>query len=113
MLLKTKLSNQILAEAEKQGVDVELNIKNISVNGTKRGCSGHVTNKTTGSCVYLDTEESVFSPLAGKCMYRLAKDTKDWSSNSLKNGYNRWCKTEELASSVIHLLATEKGINKN
>lgn len=111
MLLKTKLTNQLCEEAEKQGVNIEIVLKNISVNGSKRGCSGHVINNSTGSCVYLNTEASVYGPLSDKVMYRLAKDAKDYSSNSLKNGNNRWCKPEDLASSVIHTLSTEKGVD--
>ena len=112
MLLKTKLTNQLKAEAEKQNTDIEIILKNISVNGSKRGCSGHVINKSTGSCVYLNTEASVYGPLSDKVMYRLARDNKDYSSNSLKNGNNRWCKPDELASLVIHTLATEKGVER-
>lgn len=111
MLLKTKLTNQLCEEAKKQNINIEVILKNISVNGSKRGCSGHVINNYTGSCVYLNTEASVYGPLSDKVMYRLAKDAKDYSSNSLKNGNNRWCKPENLASSVIHTLSTEKGVD--
>ena len=112
MLLKAKLVNQLKLEAEKQGMKIEIFLKNISVNGAKRGCSGHVVNKTTGSCAYLNTEGSCYSPLAGKAMYRLARDVKDYSSTSLRNGNNRWTEQENLASSVILLLKTEKGEEK-
>lgn len=109
MLLKTKLAKQLVIEAMRMGISIEVFLKNISVNGVNRGCSGHVVNKNTGSCVYLTTESSCYQPLAGKSMYRLAKDTKDFSSNSLRNGNNRWTENENLASSVIFLLKKEKG----
>lgn len=112
MLLKTKLTNQLKKEAFEQGIRIEIYLNNISVNGTKTGCSGHVVNSMTCGCVYLNTEGSVLSSLAGKSMFRLARDTKDWSSNSLKNGYNRWVKDENLASSVISVLKREKGERK-
>ena len=109
MLLKGKLENQLKSEAVKRGMRIEMFIKNITVNGAKRGCSGYVVNKATGSCAYLNTEGSVLSSLAGKSMYRLARDTKDYSSVSLRNGNNRWTEDENLASSVIFLLDREKG----
>lgn len=109
MLLKTKLTNMLRKEAETNELDIDIYLKNISVNGIKRGCDGHVVNKANGSCVYLTTEESCYGPLQGKAMYRLAENTKDWSSNSLKNGYNRWVDIGDIAVSVICLLATEKG----
>ena len=40
-------------------------------------------------------------------MYRLAKDTRDWSSNGLRNGNNRWVKNQELAMAVIGTLKNE------
>ena len=109
MLLKTKLTSMLRAEATKRGIELEFYLKNISINGVNKGCSGHVVNKNTGSCIYLTTEESVYGPLRGRAMYRLAKDTKDFSSNGLKNGNNRWIRLEEIAIAAVHLLATEKG----
>lgn len=109
LLLKTKLTKMLTAEAEKHGIELEFHLKNITVNGVNKGCSGHVVNKSSGSCVYLTTEESCYAPLQGRAMYRLAKDTNDWSSNRLKNGNNRWIRIEDIAIAVVHLLVTEKG----
>ena len=109
MLLKTKLTNQLKALAASWGVELEMHLKNISVNGEKRGCYGHVVNLSTGSCVYVDTEGSCYAPLSGKSMYRLAKDANDYSSNSLRNGYNRWVEDADLARAVFVLTMTEKG----
>ena len=111
-LLKTKLQKMLQEEAQKQNVDLVFHLKNIDINGVKKGCSGHVVDKTTGNCVYLTTEELSYEPLKGRSMYRLAKDTNDWSSNGLKNGFNRWIRTEELAVAAVHLLVTEKGEEK-
>ena len=109
LILKTKLKSMLLKEAASHNTELEFHIKNISVNGVKRGCSGHIINKANGSCVYVDTEESVYGPLQGKAMYRLAKDVKDYSSIGLENGFNRWCELENVASAVIRLLTTEIG----
>ena len=105
VLLKTKLANQIKAEAEKYHMPVIINLKNIKVNGQNRGCSGHITNVYSGGCVYVDTEGSSYGPLAGKSMCRYALNDKDYSSTNLINGNNRWYKTEEIAKYVVALLA--------
>ena len=109
MLSKTKLTKMLLVEAAKQGIELEFHLKNISINGVNKGCSGHVVNKSSGSCIYLTTEELTYGPLQGRAMYRLAKDIKDFSSNGLKNGNNRWIRYEDLAIAAVHLLVTEKG----
>lgn len=106
--LKTKLINQLKAEAIRYDIELEYHLSNIQVNGDKRGCSGHVINKGTGVCVYIDTEGSCLSTLAGKSMYRLAANIKDYSSNALVNGYNRWTVHAELAAKVVGVLMTEQ-----
>ena len=108
MLLKTKLTNQLNKLAKEWGVELEVHLKNITVNGEKRGCSGHVVNLSTGSCVYVNTEGSCYAPLSGKSMYRLAKDINDYSSNSLRNGYNRWTNDVDFARVVFILTMIEK-----
>lgn len=55
MLLATKLKNRILLAAKPEDLPLKIELKNIIVNGVKRGCSGFVTNMQTGSCVYIDT----------------------------------------------------------
>lgn len=70
MLLATKLKNRILLAAKPEDLPLKIELKNIIVNGVKRGCSGFVTNMQTGSCVYIDTEKLVYGPLSDKCMYR-------------------------------------------
>ena len=112
MLLKQKFSNALKKEAEIQGVEIEIYLDNIYSYGCKKGCSGHILNALTGSCVYVTTESSGLSTLRNKSMYRLAKDRQDWSSNSLKNGFNRWVKNESLVSSIISALKNEKGEEK-
>lgn len=109
MLLKTKLTNQLKEEAKNKDMEIEIFLNNITVNGSKKGCSGHVVFKTTGSCVYINTEGSCYGPLSGKVMYRLAKDIKDYSSNSIRNGNNRWTEEQNIATEVLELLMKDKG----
>lgn len=99
MLLATKTKNAIQKEAAIAGIKASFNLRNITVNGQKRGCSGFVRNTDTGSTVYISTEEScaVFTP---PYLYRYAKDSTDLT------GYrNRFAKTlSELAASVVEML---------
>lgn len=112
MLLKIKLINAIKKVAEEKNIPLKYNIKNISVNGQKRGCSGFVINTLTNSCVYVNTEQSCYSPLANKSLYRYAKDDKDYSSTNLINGNNKFCENHCLAENVVKMLIKGIGISK-
>ena len=87
IILSTKLKNQFSPTH-----DVAL--KNISVNGDKRGCSGFIS--LNGAIVYVNTE---------KCgslgyLYRTAKHLKDY-----EGGQNRFARDmESLVSGVNQLL---------
>jgi hypothetical protein len=110
VLLATKLKNQLITEAEKAGIAIEVKLKNITLNGVKRGCSGHVVSED--SCVYLTTEELPYLSLLGRAMYRLSNGPGDYSSNGLINGNNRWCDHNKLAAAVIKTLKNEKPIKR-
>lgn len=101
MILAQKLRNELYKEAEKNNMTLLVTLRNITVNGIKRGCSGHVRNKDTGIVMYVNTEGSCYEPLLGKAMCRYAADEKDYSSARIPNGFNQWCDEAELASSVI------------
>lgn len=96
LILSTKLKNAI----NKQCGDMPLQftLKNITINGAKRGCSGFVRNLDNNTVVYVDTEEPCLSNL--HYMYRYADHEKDWT------GYrNRWADTlDALVYSVCRLL---------
>lgn len=111
MILKHVLSRALEEWAEKEGIEIDIYLRNVEINGQKVGCSGHVINKTTGSCAYVNTEPA----FGGKVLYRLARDVIDYSSTSLINGYNRWCENEvdELAWKVIRMIAKEKARRRN
>ena len=97
LILSTKLKNAINTHAN--GMDLTFTLKNISINGSKRGCSGFIRNNANGSVVYVNTEPScaTFIP---PFMYRYADHERDWT------GYrNRWAKTlDELASAICTCL---------
>lgn len=109
-LLATKLKNEILREANDQDIPLRFSLKNVTMNGRKVGCTGFVTNIQTGSCVYVNTEHSVYSPLSDKVMYRYARDEKDFSSNKLKNGWNNFCPDGELAKNILKMLRAGSAI---
>lgn len=104
MLLSTKLKNQIKKELERKGKNYEnyeIFLKNISINGSKRGCYGFVKNNTSNVVVYVNTEKSVFAPLADKNLVRYAKKMKDYGS---AHSFNQWAIDEELAEKVVKML---------
>ena len=111
MIFKHALSKSLNEWAEKEGIEIDIYLRNVEINGQKVGCSGHVVNKATGTCAYVNTE-TVWD---GKVLYRLARDVTDYSSTSLINGHNRWCENDvdELAWKVIRMLAKENARRKD
>lgn len=95
LILSTKLKNAINSHAN--GMDLAFTLKNISINGSKRGCSGFIRNNTNGSVMYVTTEPCRCDLLY---MYRYANHEKDYK------GYrNRWANTlDELASAICTCL---------
>lgn len=90
LILATKLKNRFTPAHA-------VALKNIAVNGDKRGCSGFIS--LHGVHVYVNTE---------KCgslgyMYRTAAHTKDYTG-----GVNRWAKDiDALVRGVNELLAAQ------
>lgn len=104
-----KIRNQIeKANANaKYGHRLLFKIKNTRVNGIQYGFSGHVLDVDTGVCVYTAYDVSVFGNLKGKGLYRLAKDTWDFSSNGIPNGHNRFENIDHLAEAIVDLIHQE------
>ena len=101
MLLKIKFCNQLKAIIPEKYLDIT--VKNILANGTRRGCSGHVTFIPTGRCVYINTRDSVYE--RGRCLYRYAQDKTDFSSNKPGHQYpNQFTKETDLAREVAAML---------
>jgi hypothetical protein len=73
LLLATKLKNQFSSVHQ-------VHLKNISVNGDKRGCSGFI--QRGDAIVYVNTEV-----LGGGYLYRTAAHLKDYSG-----GVNRYAR---------------------
>lgn len=82
--LSRKLLNQLkVKEAESTNLLLTHNLHNITINGKRVGCSGHIQNVLNDKCVYICTEKSCYQPLSDKNLIRYAADMKDFSSNDL------------------------------
>lgn len=91
ILLSTKVKNAI-----PKFYDVKL--RNISINGQKRGCSGFV--KFGSATVYINTE----SIISGRYLYRKAQNSTDYTG-----GINRYAKSlNDLVSGVEKILLNYK-----
>ena len=87
MILSTKLKNRFSSVHT-------VALKNIAVNGDKRGCSGFISRD--GAIVYVNTEP------CGSLgyMYRTAEHLKDYTG-----GPNRWAKDlDSLVAGITQLL---------
>lgn len=104
-----KIRNQIerVNASSKYGHRLLFKIKNTRVNGTLYGFSGHVLDVDTGVCVYTAYDVSVFGNLKSKGLYRLAKDMRDFSSNGITNGHNRYENIDHLAEAIVALVHQE------
>ena len=87
LILATKLKNQFSSAHN-------VSIKNVSINGDKRGCTGFI--ELNGNIVYVNTEP------CGSLgyMYRTASHLKDYTG-----GFNQWAKSlDALVSGINQLL---------
>lgn len=95
-LLTTKLKNQLLA----LNPLLTVQLKNVSVNGTKMGCTGFVTDPDTSRIVYICTDNN-HNPAQTTGYYRVARSTKDYTG-----GRNQFAGYTDLAASVVTLLTS-------
>lgn len=86
LILSTKLKNRFSSVRQ-------VHLKNIAVNGDKRGCSGFIS--LGERIVYVNTEV-----LGGGYLYRTAQHLKDYTG-----GVNRWAKDlDSLVNGINQLL---------
>lgn len=97
MILSIKLKNQIMKIAH---INLEFKLKNIQINGVKKGCSGFIQNKDNGKIVYVSTEESSFQPFTDKSLYRTATSMSDFTG-----GYNNFAINENLSACIVKMLS--------
>jgi len=90
IILSAKLRNQFPSVYQTA-------LRNVSINGDKRGCSGFISHN--GNIVYVNTEPCFNLGL----MYRTAESTKDYTG-----GVNHWAHNlEELVAGVNNFLKGE------
>lgn len=81
IILSTKLRNAVKRFNPKG--NYEFYLKNVNINGIKKGCTGFIVNKDNGLILYVDTEPCLI--LEKPLMYRYAKSTRDY-----RGSVNRW-----------------------
>ena len=82
-----------------KGMPFEFKIKDININGQKRGCSGFITNAETGKVCYIDTEpffnggsgSGLFGSRDKAIMMRTAENIKDY-----RGGVNHFLPPENI-----------------
>ena len=79
-ILSIKLKNALTKSVPHE---LDFSIKNILVNGNKRGCSGFVRNKENGVVVYVMTEVSAYGGIG--YLVRYARDEKDFTGCRNRN----------------------------
>lgn len=95
----TKLRNAINKKMPENSY--EFDVRNISINGDKRGCSGVIGNKEKGTYVYVTTEKTGCSWLK-PYMFRRAESMNDCGGS---NSVNLWASDfSELVKDVVDLL---------
>lgn len=98
-LLAVKLRNQL----RKIDPTLEVELKNINVNGMKRGCSGYITDPRTGRVIYVDTE-ALLQPILGGAMWRaVAVKGRSTTPNDSRNYYS---KEDRLARDIVEAFKT-------
>ncbi len=81
-------------------------IKNISINGQRRGCSGFITNLETGKICYITTElffngakgSGLWNDSNKAIMMRTAKNLHDYTG-----GLNHWIPKEKIVETAKRL----------
>lgn len=99
MLLATKLKNAV-KRLDPDGLIEPVGVRNIVVNGQRRGCSGHFVHKVTGNVVEINTEHGSLGDLDGRILCRYSDSVKDW-----RGGRNQWIPEKEFAAHVVAMLA--------
>lgn len=98
LILSTKLKNAIVKKAGSRAKNLTFSLKNISINGNKRGCYGFIKNEKNGSIIYVDTEGSCLANL--NYLFRYAYSFHDY------RGYrNHWANIlDELTTEILNML---------
>jgi len=80
----------------------DFKLKNILINGQKRGCSGFIINKDNGNIAYVTTEPLWQPVYIKKAMYRAAISLADYTG-----GYNQWIEEDSFYVALHDFLARD------
>lgn len=89
-----------------KGKPFEVKLKDININGQKRGCSGFITNTETGKVCYIDTElffnggsgSGLYGDKKRAIMMRTAENIKDY-----RGGVNHFLPPENIVKMAEEL----------
>lgn len=84
MLLVVKFRNQL----HRLNPALQVDMKNIRINGVARGCYGYITDPATGLVVEVDTEESCCVRERGK-------------PGMIYRGVNHWSNEDTIAAEIV------------
>lgn len=74
-----------------------MKFRDISINGIKKGCSGHITNLDNDVCVYINTEQT---SMGLGMLYRYAERQDEWTG-----GLNHFAHSlDEIVKQVRNML---------
>ena len=78
-------------------------VRNNQINNKVVGCTGFITNCENGLIVYINTEKSIYAPLADKNLIRYAQNTRDYTG-----GVNHFATDKDFYSTVKEMLKAKK-----
>lgn len=94
-----KLRNRL----RKVNPDLEIELKNVRINGVLHGASGFVTHPVTKKVVYVSTDVN-HGISSDKVLYRNAKHTKDF--RGMRNRYTAY-DADIVAEDIVELLEND------
>ena len=99
MITKIKLIRSLQKRKRNLAFDLEAT----KINGIVKGCDGFITNPDNGLIVYVNTESSVYAPIANKILVRYANSTSDY-----RGGLNNFVEVKDLPEEIINMLSNTK-----
>lgn len=97
MLLVVKFRNQI----HRLNPALQVDMRNIRVNGVARGCYGYITDPATGLVVEVDTEESCCVRERGKPGMIYRGVWRVVGRASFVRGANHWSNEDTIAAEIV------------
>ena len=99
VILSRKLKNAVYKRIKGEENCIEVDVKNIDLNGWNIACCGFFRNKVNGNIVYVNTE-----PIFCGYLRRYAKHMKDYCGEV--NMFSR--SLDEYANDIVRMLAKDR-----